>query len=221
MNKGVYKKTVSERTLDHWYRTYSPLLHHKLRKYGLNTHEREDIVSDTWYTILRSGYDGGGVFTSYISCIAERKALDHLRRQKRTKTTVLDPEIHVGINVRGFDHVAHEYTRRALQFMCLQLSLSQQMAYITIEYAGRSYSEASVLLDAPVATLKTRIRRATALPREPARYSTYPCSIALPVGYMPTGTGWKMLAQEDQEYSVFTRDTETPMLEVVCRYESA
>lgn len=221
MNTGVYKKTVSERTLDHWYRTYTPLLHHKLRKYSLNTHEREDIVHDTWCTILRTGYDGGGVFASYISCIAERKALDHLRRQKRTKTTVLDPEIHEGVNVRGFDPVAIECTRHALRFMCLQLSLSQQMAYITIEYAGRSYLEASRMLDAPVPTLKTRIRRATSLLREPARYSTYPCSVALPVGYMPAGAGWKAMVQEDQEYSLFTRDSETTALEVVCRYESA
>jgi RNA polymerase sigma factor (sigma-70 family) len=218
MNTGVYKKTVSERTLDHWYRMYTPLLHHKLRKYRLNTHEREDIVHEAWCTILCSGYDGGGVFASYISLIAERKAIDHLRRQKRTKTQVLDDEAHA---VHGVDHVAIEYTRRALQFMCLQLSLSQQMAYITIEYAGRSYSEASELLDAPVATLKTRVRRATALLRAPARYSTYPCSVALPVGYLPTGKGWRMLSQEAQEYSLFTRDGETRELEVVCRYESA
>lgn len=209
MNEGQSKKLVSKPLLDHWYRAYTPSLQHKLRKYGLNTQETEDIVHETWLQVMRTGYDGAGVFSMYLQRIAERKALDALR--KRLKHTPV---------TRDMSYMPSDTTevRKLLRFACLQLSLSQQMAFITISYAGLSYAEASRMLNAPIPTLRTRIRRATALLREPARYTSFPCSIALPVGYGPRDEGWMMQPQDRHEYTVFTRSEETPALEVVCWY---
>lgn len=211
MNEGRSKKLVRSTILEEWYRTYTPSLHRKLRKYSLNTQEIEDIVHDTWCTVLRSGYDGTGVFSAYLQRIAERKALDALRRAGRLVYEV--PE-------RSAAPTESNAVRALLRFACMQLSLSQQMAYITIAYAGLSYTEASRTLHVPITTLRTRMRRTTALLREPARYGTYPCSIALPVGYGPREDGWLMQPQDDQEYTLFTRSEETDTLEVVCWYAS-
>ena len=215
MNEGRSKKGVSRRTLEHWYRAYTPLMYHKLRNLGLNRQEREDIVSETWLKVMRTGYDGSGVFVSYLTRMTMNAGIDALRRRSRLNTREIRPELRVSA---GISLEADLEVRRILAFTCLQLSLVQCMAWITLIYAGRPYRDASRMLHAPEATLKTRMRRVTALLREPARYSTYPTSIALPAGYMPRGDGWRMLPQEDQEYTLFTRDSEVPVLEVVCRY---
>jgi len=213
MNEAIYNKTVSARTLDHWFREYTPRLLRNLRKYRMNQAEYDDIVQETWLTVMRSGYNGDGVFSAYIQRIAENKALDLLRTQKRRPVVPLDRE---GIELHAFSGPSTMEARALMRFMCLQLSLVQCMAYITIQYAGLSYQEAGAQLHAPVATLKTRIRRCTTLLREPARYSTFPCSIALPVGYAPAGSNYSARPQEDREYTLFESRTECTQLEVVC-----
>ena len=210
MHEAIYKKTVSARTLEHWFREYTPRLLRNLRKYRMNQAEYDDIVQETWLTVMRSGYDGAGVFSAYIQQIAENKALDLLRRQKRRPVVPLEHE------VPAFSGPSSLEARALMRFMCLQLSLVQCMAYITIQYAGLSYSEAGAQLHVPVPTLRTRIRRCTELLREPARYSTFPCSIALPVGYAPAGTSYTARPQEDREYTLFESTTEQSSLEVVC-----
>ncbi len=119
----------------------------------------QEVFVEVWRTARRYDPDRGAVAT-WLMTLAHRRAVDRIRSEQAARMR----EERVGQRERSrvFDSVAeavettveHEQVRRALH----QLTDLQREAIELAYYGGNTYREVAELLDAPLGTVKTRMR---------------------------------------------------------------
>ena len=120
----------------------------------------QEVFIDVWRTAGRYDVSRASAMT-WVLTIAHRRAVDRVRSaqastNRDTRDAIFDD------SRREFDEVAEEVESRieAQQVRhCLgALTALQRESVMVIYYGGHTYTRAATLLNAPVSTIKTRIR---------------------------------------------------------------
>jgi RNA polymerase sigma-70 factor, ECF subfamily len=119
----------------------------------------QEVLVEVWRTAVRFDPDRGSART-WILTMAHRRAVDRVRSEQASR----DRTEHVGVRDRGraYDEVAekvevrleHQQVRDALATLTDLQREAVELAY----YGGHTYREVAELLDAPLGTIKTRMR---------------------------------------------------------------
>lgn len=129
-----------------------------------------DLAADATQDAFIHAYDHlgsyrGGVFRSWLMRITANAAYDILRRAQRRPTTALpDPEageadIPDPSGVNPVAESARSELYRALDAALRRLPEDQRTAVILCDVYGMDYHEVSIVIHAPVGTVKSRIHR--------------------------------------------------------------
>lgn len=120
----------------------------------------QEVLLEVWRNASR--FDPGrGSATAWIMTMAHRRAVDRVRSEQSSR----DRDERAGIRdgaERGYDEVAEEVELRMEQEQVRQaldqLTDLQREAVQLAYYGGYTYREVAELLDAPLGTVKTRLR---------------------------------------------------------------
>lgn len=138
-----------------------------LHRYERDHHRLEDLAQETFLKAWRAldQYDGRAPFEHWISRIAVRVALDHLRRIKRTRNEIgletLGDDALDWLNA-GDDNRALEASqaREILDTAMHRLSPAEQLVITLKEIEGRSVKEISELTGSSGVAVRVRAMRA-------------------------------------------------------------
>lgn len=119
----------------------------------------QEVLTEVWRTAARFDPAKGSAST-WIMTMAHRRAVDRVRSSQASRRR--DQRVGHRERQRSFDSVSeqvhtnleHQQVRAALQ----QLTDLQREAIELAYYAGHTYRETAELLDAPLGTVKTRLR---------------------------------------------------------------
>lgn len=143
-------------------RVGGPLLgvvHRVLRDRSLAEEVTQEVLVEVWRTAVRFDPDRGSA-TTWIMVMGHRRAIDRVRSEQASR----DRTARVGIGdwVTPFDDVAERAetrTERQLVREALDRLTDLEREAIHLAYfGGHTYREVAELLDAPLGTVKTRIR---------------------------------------------------------------
>lgn len=125
----------------------------------------DDLVQETFAACLTSAsrYRAESSFRGFVLGIARHKLLDSYRRQAVRQTDVLTAEEH---GVVPIDAAERNQERRVLLRSLRKLPLESQILLELAYWEGLKDREIAEIYDAPVGTLKSRIRKARLLLRE-------------------------------------------------------
>lgn len=119
----------------------------------------QEVLVEVWRTAIRFDPDRGKA-TTWILVMAHRRAIDRVRSEQASRDR--DERVGVRDHVRPFDEVSeevetrfeHQQVRAALDALTELQREAVELAY----YGGHTYREVAELLDAPLGTVKTRLR---------------------------------------------------------------
>ena len=119
----------------------------------------QEVMLEAWRTATRYDRSQGTVRTWMIT-LAHRRAVDRVRSVQSQRDR--DQKILDGDHDRPFDVVAEEVEgtmeRQRVRHCLGSLSETQRDAVVLAYYGGHTYREVAERLDAPLPTVKTRIR---------------------------------------------------------------
>ncbi|MBW3657357.1 MAG: sigma-70 family RNA polymerase sigma factor [Actinobacteria bacterium] len=119
----------------------------------------QEVLVEVWRTATRFDPDRGKA-TTWILVMAHRRAIDRVRSEQASRDR--DERVGVRDHIRPFDEVSeevetrfeHQQVRAALDALTELQREAVELAY----YGGHTYREVAELLDAPLGTVKTRLR---------------------------------------------------------------
>ena len=140
-----------------------------LHRYERDAHRLEDLAQETFVKVWRAidQYDGRAPFEHWLSRIAVRTALDHLRKQKRTRNEI-------GLSELGEDALdwlhsddddkepSANQAREILEIAMRELSPAERLVITLQEIEGRTVKEISVITDSSGVAVRVRALRARA-----------------------------------------------------------
>jgi RNA polymerase sigma-70 factor (ECF subfamily) len=119
----------------------------------------QEVLLEVWRTATRFDADRGSAST-WIHTMAHRRAIDRVRAAQAAHDR--DERVAVRDHVPAYDEVADQVEGRLEQEQvrrCLQGLTDIQRESVTLAYyGGYTYREVAELLDAPLGTIKTRMR---------------------------------------------------------------
>ena len=126
----------------------------------------EDLFQETWLRVVRESrrYRSEQKFSRWLFTIANRLAIDELRRRKRWNTVSVDDEdAAVTLQARGLSAADETEQRRTLSRIeaavaTLQPSLRQ--VFLLREHGGVSFKEIAAMTGAPLGTVLWRMSAA-------------------------------------------------------------
>lgn len=119
----------------------------------------QEVMIDLWRQAARFRPERGGV-TTWVATLAHRRAVDRVRSAQASSTR----EYAVGVREQGrpFDEVSEQVEARLESEQvkrCMRgLTELQRQAVTLAYYQGLTYREVSETLQAPLPTVKTRMR---------------------------------------------------------------
>ena len=140
-----------------------------LHRYERDTHRVEDLAQETFLNAWRAlaQFDGRAPFQHWISRIAVRTALDHLRRQKRYQHEIGLPEL--GEDALDWLRSGEEkndlnssQAAEILELALRELSPADRIVITLQEIEGRSVKEIAALTGASGVAVRVRALRARA-----------------------------------------------------------
>ena len=150
-------------------RRHQPQVFAILGRYERDPHRLEDLAQETFLKAWRSldQFDGRAPFQHWLSRIAVRAALDHLRRRKRSRNEV-------GLEDLGEDalewlrsddgdrEIETRQAREILELALSRLSPAERLVITLQEIEGRSVKEISALTGSSGVAVRVRALRARA-----------------------------------------------------------
>ena len=131
--------------------------------------EAEEVTQEVFWEVWRRSdrYEAArGAPLSYLLKLARSRALDHLRRDRRREDLKLRADLEPGslLNNAVVDPKAEgdaicAEQRRAIGLALGSLPAAQRRAVMLAFFDGLTHSEIAAALDAPLGTIKTRIRK--------------------------------------------------------------
>lgn len=140
-----------------------------LYRYERDRQKLEDLAQETFLKAWRSlsGFDGRAPFEHWLSKIAVRVALDHLRRERRRRNEIGLPDL--GENalewLRSDDEAREIGAREAAELLALamrELSPAEQLVITLQELEGRSVKEICERTGSSSVAVRVRAVRARA-----------------------------------------------------------
>jgi RNA polymerase sigma-70 factor, ECF subfamily len=140
-----------------------------LGRYERDHHRLEDLAQETFVKVWRSlpQFDGRAPFQHWLSRITVRVALDHLRRQKRTRNEMGFAEL--GEDALEWlrsddekDELGASQAREFLEAAMRELSPAERLVITLQEIEGRSVKEISALTGSSGVAVRVRAMRARA-----------------------------------------------------------
>jgi RNA polymerase sigma-70 factor (ECF subfamily) len=138
-----------------------------LHRYERDAHNVEDLAQETFLKAWRAlgQFDGRAPFEHWLSRIAARVALDHLRKEKRRQNEIGLPELGDDALdwLRSDDEKSELEARSAAELLELamrELSPADRMVITMQELEGRSVKEIAVALGASGVAVRVRAMRA-------------------------------------------------------------
>lgn len=137
-----------------------------LRPILVDPSARESVLAEVYAQVWRCAgrYDqqaGSGM--TWLRVIARCRAIDHLRKVRRRREGLQDPEVfdRVGsARMEPSEIVTTHENGRVVREAILALSGDQRRAVSAAFYEGMSHSEIASAFGEPLGTIKTRIRSA-------------------------------------------------------------
>jgi RNA polymerase sigma-70 factor (ECF subfamily) len=129
----------------------------------------EDLTQEAFLRVFRylPEFEGRAKLSTWICTVAQRVALDHLRRRQRTPDTVNEEE---GLDVPATDNIpaeAEQAERDALVRAAVQeLPEKFRLPLVYASIDGLDYDTIAGMLAMPIGTVKTHIFRAKQMLRE-------------------------------------------------------
>jgi RNA polymerase sigma-70 factor (ECF subfamily) len=124
----------------------------------------QDVVQEAFLSLWRSGayHDGSrGSVRTWILSVVHHRAIDALRRRTRHDSKILDDE-HVQDRIESGDRtdadVIEREQSRAVRAALDALPLEQRRVITLAYFGGFTHSEIARILDAPIGTVKGRMR---------------------------------------------------------------
>jgi RNA polymerase sigma-70 factor (ECF subfamily) len=149
-----------ERAFATLFEEFGERTHRYLR--GILGDDADDAQQDVWISVYRAiaTLANPGAFRTWLFSTTRRRALDHLRKQRRDAELLVDPSDHVAVA-----DVPDETTQRALAADALESVLAglppPQREVLLLRFQDDlSYAEIAVIVGCPVGTVKTRIHHA-------------------------------------------------------------
>ncbi len=138
-----------------------------LHRYERDAHKVEDLAQETFLKAWRAlgQFDGRAPFEHWLSRIAARVALDHLRKEKRRQNEIGLPELGDDALdwLRSDDEKSELEARSAgelLELAMRELSPADRMVITMQELEGRSVKEIAVAMGASGVAVRVRAMRA-------------------------------------------------------------
>ncbi|MCA9671898.1 MAG: sigma-70 family RNA polymerase sigma factor [Myxococcales bacterium] len=135
---------------------------HCLRRLGVPDRDLEDKAQDVFVVVHRklADYDRARPIRPWLTGIAARVALDHLRKAYR-KHEDLREQIETAHQQRDPEQQLAERQARELVLAALdRLDLDQRAVFVLADIEGHSMPEIAEIIDAPLNTLYSRLRLA-------------------------------------------------------------
>lgn len=119
----------------------------------------QEVLLEVWRTAAR--FDAArGSANAWVMTMAHRRAVDRVRSEQASRNR--DERVATRGDAPAFDQVAEEVERRAdhqqVRQALDQLTDLQREAIQLAYFGGHTYREVAELLDAPLGTVKTRLR---------------------------------------------------------------
>ena len=138
-----------------------------LHRYERDAHKVEDLAQETFLKAWRAlgQFDGRAPFEHWLSRIAARVALDHLRKEKRRQNEIGLPELGDDALdwLRSNDEKSELDARSAAELLELamrELSPADRLVITMQELEGRSVKEIAVAMGASGMAVRVRAMRA-------------------------------------------------------------
>ena len=121
-----------------------------------STGEEQDLVQETYLRALRSlgSYRGDAPVRAWLLSIARNVCADHVRRRERQRRLI--------DRVRPHPMDAVSPAHVAIDDLLDTLGDDRREAFVLTQLLGLSYEEASVALECPIGTVRSRVARARA-----------------------------------------------------------
>jgi RNA polymerase sigma-70 factor (ECF subfamily) len=136
----------------------------------------EDLAQETFLRVFRSlGYfDGRGKLSTWIYTIANRVAIDHLRKSGRRREESLNGESASSLADRFFDSespdpenaLAQKEIRRVVREELARLPEAYRLSLVYTAIEGLDYQTVAGMMGIPVGTLKTYVFRGKRMLKE-------------------------------------------------------
>ncbi|MBI5818076.1 MAG: sigma-70 family RNA polymerase sigma factor [Verrucomicrobia bacterium] len=126
----------------------------------------EDLFQETWVRVVREAgrYRAEQKFSRWLFTIANRLAIDEMRRRKRWKTvSVDDEETTVELSANGPSASVETERRQTLSRIEAALATMQpslRQVFLLREHSGVSFKEIAAMTDAPLGTVLWRMSAA-------------------------------------------------------------
>lgn len=135
------------------------LIRRVLRDPAQSEEVAQEVLLEVWRTATRFDAERGSA-NAWIMTMAHRRAVDRVRSEQAARAR--DDKVGVRDASVGFDEVAEEVEARLehqqVRWALDQLTDLQREAVQLAYYGGHTYREVAELLDAPLGTVKTRLR---------------------------------------------------------------
>ncbi|MFB7909828.1 ECF RNA polymerase sigma factor SigK [Kitasatospora sp. NPDC056076] len=142
------------------HRAYN-LVRRVLRDEAQSEEVTQEVMLDVWRSAARYEPERGEV-VAWVMTIAHRRAVDRVRycraaaeRDRKAAAATGEPDFDVVVEEVEVA-LEHQQVRRCLR----QLTLLQRQSVLLAYYRGLTYREVATYLDAPLGTVKTRLRDA-------------------------------------------------------------
>ncbi len=171
-------------------RRHRTAIHAFLHRLTGDAARAEDLAQETWLKIVAAAprWQRRARFTSWAFSIARNLAVDEARRAAHRATDSLDasplggaPLVErLAADAPGPDRGAESaFLRPKLEAALAALPMEQREVFVLREYAGVPFAEIAEITDAPVPTVKSRMRYALeALRAELTRRGVLPDEVA-------------------------------------------
>ena len=135
------------------------VIHHVGRLLGPRA-EVEDAVQEVFVRVHKSlrDYRGDSQFSTWLYRVTRNVAIDHLR--KRKKTVSLDDWRTLRAHGNAWKRLEARDQLRALYAALEKLNIDYREAFLLYEVEGLKLREISEMMDVPIGTAASRVRRA-------------------------------------------------------------